>query len=288
MHHNQSTANDSNQSHMRINDTLLGSSEKKVLNWLAARMPSWVVPDTLTMFGLSASFLIFFSYALTIYSRSFLWLASVGFILQWFGDSLDGTLARYRKIERPRYGFFVDHAIDEVSEVLIFLGLGLSPYLRFDLAMLALISYLLMSTYVYLVTYVNGIFRISYARLGPTEVRVLAIIGNIVVFFAGNPIFHLHTGPGTPLSLTFYDLIAVAFTLLVAIMFVYNTIATAMYLSLEDRAEAHARKLQLRAARRQALRDERAMRKATANQARAQNNRTVKSITDSTRLKIDP
>lgn len=254
------------QNHTRINNTLLGSVEKKALLWLAARMPAWVVPDTLTAIGLLASVLIFFSYALTIYNRAFLWLASFAFLIQWFGDSLDGTLARYRKIERPRYGFFVDHIIDTVSEALIFLGLGLSPYLDFNLAMLALVGYLLLGTYVYLVTYVNGVFRISYARLGPTETRLLAVLANTVVFFAGNPVLHL--APRWPLAfqldLTFYDLVVVVFTLLILGFFIASTITTAMSLSLEDRAAARAKALQMKAARRQTLREERAMRKAAA------------------------
>lgn len=259
------------QNHTRVNDTLLGSVEKKALLWLAARMPTWVTPDTMTGLGLAAAFLIFISYALTLYHPGFLWLASLGFVIHWFGDSLDGTLARYRKIERPRYGFFVDHMLDSVSEVLIFLGLGLSPYLHFNLAMIGLTSYLLLATYVYLVTYVNGVFRISYARLGPTETRVLAILANTVVFFAGNPILHLHlrealiTGPVMALSLTFYDLVTIFFTILVTTFFIYSATTTAMSLSQADRysaREARKRRALDRKAQRLALREERKARKA--------------------------
>lgn len=246
------------QNHTRINDTLLGSIEKKALLWLAARMPAWVVPDTLTFIGLVASILIFLSYALTYFHKGFLWLASFAFLLNWFGDSLDGTLARYRKIERPRYGFFVDHIIDSASEVLIFLGLGLSPYLRFDLALLALVSYMLLATYVYLVTYVNGIFRISYARLGPTETRVLAIVANTLVFFSANPTVHLFkNGPAfLQISLTYYDLVAVIFIILVCTIFVSSAISTAASLSHEDRVAARAKAQQERVSRRQTRREQ--------------------------------
>jgi archaetidylinositol phosphate synthase len=252
--------------HTRINDTLLGGAEKKALHWLAARMPAWVVPDTLTGIGLFASILIFVSYALTYYNPAFLWLASFAFMLNWFGDSLDGTLARHRKIERPRYGFFVDHIIDSVSEVLIFIGLGLSPFLRFDLALLALIAYMLLSIYVYLVTYVNGVFRISYARLGPTEVRVIGIMANTIVFFSGNPTVTLPW-----LTLTLYDVIGVVVLLVILAVFLVASITTAMALSREDREAARQRRLnerETRIAHRQALRDERAMRKSTAKAAR--------------------
>lgn len=259
------------QNHTRINDTLLGNIEKRVLIWLAARMPAWVVPDTLTIIGLVASIIIFLSYALTFFHKGFLWLASFGFLLNWFGDSLDGTLARYRKIERPRYGFFVDHIIDSVSEVLIFLGLGLSPYLRFDLALLALVGYMLLATYVYLVTYVNGVFRISYARLGPTETRVLAILANTLVFFSANPTVNLfQNGPAfLRVSLTYYDLVGVFFIALVSAIFISSAISTAAGLSREDRAAARARSIQEKITRRQARREQRAMRKSVANTAQS-------------------
>lgn len=235
--------------HTRITDSLLGKAEKKALHWLAARMPAWVTPDTLTMLGLAASVLIFLGYALTFFDRAFLWLSSFGFLLNWFGDSLDGTLARYRKIERPRYGFFVDHIIDTISEALIFIGLGISPFLRFDLALLALIVYLMLSTYVYLATYVNGIFRISYARLGPTEARLVCIGANTIVFFTGTAALRLPLGSREVL-LTAYDVVAVVFIALAAVIFFYNAINTAMQLSREDRLAAQARRRTDREARR--------------------------------------
>jgi len=118
-------------------------------------------------------------------AAAFLWLASLGLVVNWFGDSLDGTLARYRKIERPKFGFFIDHTMDAVSETLIVFGLGLSPYVTFEIAAVALIGYLLMSVLVYVRTYVTGEFRISYGRFGPTEVRLIIILFNAVLFFVG-------------------------------------------------------------------------------------------------------
>ncbi len=197
------------ESQQRINNIILGPLERPALKWLAERMPAWVTPDLLTGFGFAASLLIFAGYALTNVDKGFLWLASLGFVLNWFGDSLDGTLARFRGIERPRYGFFVDHVIDAFSEVLIFLGIGLSPYVDFNIASLALVGYLLLSILVYITTYVNGVFRISYIRLGPTEMRFIAILANCVVFFLGNPVLHLPFGP-----LSFYNLVALLLALL--------------------------------------------------------------------------
>ena len=174
------------ENHKRENDILLGFLERPALQWLAAHSPAWVTPDVLTWTGVAASVLIFISYGLTQFNRNFLWLASFGFLLNWLGDSLDGSLARYRHIERPRYGFLVDHWVDAISVVLIFLGLGISPYVDLLVASLALIGYLLLSIMVYLITYVTGVFQITNAKIGPTEVRVLAVVLNAVMFFAGN------------------------------------------------------------------------------------------------------
>ncbi|MEL6929454.1 MAG: CDP-alcohol phosphatidyltransferase family protein [Cyanobacteria bacterium J06600_6] len=107
------------QPHTRINDILLAPLEKPALQWLAARMPSWVSPDLLTLFGIFGAIVILFAYLLANWTPGFLWLASLGLIINWFGDSLDGTMARYRQIERPKYGFFVDHTVDSLNEVLI-------------------------------------------------------------------------------------------------------------------------------------------------------------------------
>lgn len=267
MSQNQSQSNPSAQTHTRIINSLLGSSEKKALIWLAQRMPAWVVPDTLTLLGLFASVVIFVGYALTTYDSRFLWLASFGFVLNWFGDSLDGTLARVRKIERPRYGFFVDHMIDSVDEILIFLGLGLSPFVNFNLACIALIVYMLMSIFVYLGTYVNGVFRISYAGIGPTETRVLAILANTLVFFTGNPLVHLPFA-----SPTLYDILVFLIIILGVVLFTVNSISMAADLSREDRVvhqkkalEERVRRRTERMARQQLAQEARAARKASSS-----------------------
>jgi len=202
------------EKHKRENDILLGFLERPALQWLAEHAPAWVTPDGLTSLGMGASVLIFISYALTNISPHFLWLASLGFILNWLGDSLDGTLARHRHIERPRYGFMVDHWIDAMSTVLIFVGLGLSPYVDLVVACFGAIMYLLLSIMVYLVTYVTGVFRITSAKIGPTEIRGLAVILNTVIFFVGNPLMTLPYFGAT----SFYSL---AVALVVAAMGIY-------------------------------------------------------------------
>ncbi len=218
------------ENHKRENDILLGFLERPALAWLAKNMPSWVTPDTLTYLGIGASVLIFVSYALTKISPHFLWLASFGFLLNWLGDSLDGTLARYRHIERPRFGFLIDHWVDAISAVLIFLGLGLSPYVDLTVASMGVIAYLLLSIMVYLITYVTGVFTITSAKIGPTEIRVLAVILNTAMFIIGNPTFNLPYFGATSLYTLFVGLLSVA----MVIYFLVNTSIQARRLALLD------------------------------------------------------
>ena len=214
------------KSHKRVNDILLGPLERPALQWLAAHMPAWMNPDILTGIGVVGAVIIFFSYWLSNEVPAFLWVASLGFVINWFGDSLDGTLARYRKIERPKYGFFVDHTVDCFSEVLVVMGLGLSPYVTFSVACLALIGYLLMSVLVCIRTYVYGVFQISYGKFGPTEVRVVLILLNVVMYFLGAPEVELPLGLGTV-----YDIPIALIAVVLVMLFTTGSIRDAVELA---------------------------------------------------------
>ena len=214
----------------RENDILLGFLERPALQWLAAHLPEWVTPDILTWIGIGASVLIFVSYILTNVNPNFLWLASLGFILNWFGDSLDGTVARYRHIERPRYGFLVDHWVDALSAVLVFVGLGISPYVNIVVALLGVIAYLLVSIMVYLITYVTGVFTMTSAKIGPTEIRLLAILSNTAIFFIGDATFRLPFIGTT----TLYTLIVGTLAIIMFLYFMINTSIQARRLALLD------------------------------------------------------
>lgn len=218
------------ENHKRENKILLGFLERPALQWLAAHLPAWMTPDVLTWIGILASILIFVSYSLTRIHSGFLWLASLGFVLNWFGDSLDGTVARYRKIERPRYGFLVDHSVDAISLVLIFVGLGISPYVNLTVACFGIIGYLLLSIMVYLNTYVTGVFQITAAFIGPTEIRVLAILLNTAIFYIGEKTIILPVvGSMTP-----YTFFVALITAAMFIYFLTNTIIQARRLMLLD------------------------------------------------------
>jgi phosphatidylglycerophosphate synthase len=225
----------SNTDHKRVNDILLGPLERPALQWFSAHMPDWVTPDILTLIGVFGSFVILTGYALTEVNAAFVWLATLGFFINWFGDSLDGTLARYRKIERPKYGFFVDHTVDAFSYLLVFGGLGLSIYVSFTVALLALVGYLLMSVLVYVDTFVTGRFKISYGRFGPTEIRALAVLFNVIFFIFGVPV--IETPYGTA---PVYDLAVLAVAIILILLFMVSTVRRARQLSDIDQRDKKA------------------------------------------------
>jgi archaetidylinositol phosphate synthase len=164
----------------RALDGVISSHERGLLEYLARRMPSRVLPDHLTALGVVGAALAMAGLIAANFSLIFLWLAVLGLALNWIGDSLDGTLARVRRIERARYGFFVDHVSDIASQFLIVLGLGLSPLMRFDIALLALLGYLALGTYTYIKLHVTRSMQLTYFGVGPTEVRVLIGAGLVL------------------------------------------------------------------------------------------------------------
>lgn len=164
---------DTELAHSRALDGLLQRYEKPGLARLVQLVPSQVTPDHLTGAGVLGAALVFAGLLGSHYSPYVLWLALAGLALNWLGDSLDGSLARHRRIERPRYGFYVDHVSDLASQVLIVLGLGLSPFMRLDVALLALVGYMALSVMTYVRLHVSRDLKLSYFGVGPTEVRVL-------------------------------------------------------------------------------------------------------------------
>jgi archaetidylinositol phosphate synthase len=164
---------------------VLARAEKWLLPRLAASLPRWVVPDHLTAIGVLGSTMIALGYILSTHERHWLWLSNGGLIVNWFGDSLDGTTARVRKIERPRYGFYLDHLTDAYSTTVIGLGLGFSPYMLLSVGLAIVIAYLILSINVYLETHAFGVFRYGYGILGPTEARGVLFVLNTVALIVG-------------------------------------------------------------------------------------------------------
>jgi archaetidylinositol phosphate synthase len=165
----------------RFHGSLLAAAEKRALVWMAERMPDWINSDHLTVVGFAAQIATGACYALAAWDRRMLLAAIVCLAMNWFGDSLDGTLARVRQRQRPRYGFYIDHIIDSIGAVAMMGGLALSGYMHPMIAIGLLIAFLLLSIQSYLATYTLGEFHLSLWRFGPTELRVLLAIGNLTV-----------------------------------------------------------------------------------------------------------
>jgi archaetidylinositol phosphate synthase len=160
---------------------LLAAPEARVLERIARRLPARVMPDHLTALGVLAALGIAGAYVLSNGDKAWLWAASALLVVHWLGDSLDGTLARVRKTERPRYGYYLDHLVDAFATAAIGIGLGLSPYMLLSVGLVIVIAYLILSINTYLETQAFGVFALGYGRLGPTEARLLLIGVNALI-----------------------------------------------------------------------------------------------------------
>jgi phosphatidylglycerophosphate synthase len=168
--------------HIREHRSLLAAIEKRALIAIAWRLPEAIHSDHLTALALVAMAMAGAGFALARWDVRSLWVVVVALALNWFGDSLDGTVARVRKVERPRYGFYVDHVLDIVGATLLFAGLAASGFMTPMIALAMLVAYLLVSGEVFLATSVHGVFRMSFSGVGPTELRILLAIGALALF----------------------------------------------------------------------------------------------------------
>jgi phosphatidylglycerophosphate synthase len=155
---------------------------------MAQRLPHWILPDDLTALGVLAAVGICAAYQLSNNGRGWLWVASALLVVHWVGDSLDGTLARVRKSERPRYGYYLDHLVDAIATALIGVGLGFSPYMLVATGLVLVVAYLVLSINTYLETNTLGVFSLGYGRLGPTEARVGLVAINTLLALGVAPV----------------------------------------------------------------------------------------------------
>jgi archaetidylinositol phosphate synthase len=157
---------------------LFARFERRFLPWLAGKLPRWILPDDMTALGVLAAFGVCAAYQFSNEGNGWLWVASGLLVVQWLGDSLDGTLARVRKIQRPKYGYYLDHIVDAIATAAIGLGLGLSPFMLLSIGALIVVGYLILSINVYLESMAFGRFRLGYGYFGPTEIRAVLILLN--------------------------------------------------------------------------------------------------------------
>lgn len=225
-----SDAYDSNSEADHIQTSFLAKIEKKSLIWLANRMPGWVTPDMLTYLGLFAMAWIGLCYYLAKRHWIFLILASVGFAVNWFGDSLDGTLARVRKKERPFYGYYIDHLVDAFGITLVIIGISYSRLVHHPFPLIVLALFLIASINTYLAAHAMNIFKISYLRLSTTEARIVLSIFNIILIFCQE--INLF---GVRIFL--FDIIAIIMSLFLFIAILRSAIKNLIMLDREERAK---------------------------------------------------
>lgn len=200
---------------VRIQTSILNGVEKQALVWLAKRQPGWVTSDLLTYIGVLGAFICGLGFALSGLDIRWLWLSSAGLVINWYGDSLDGTLARVRNTQRPKYGFFIDHSVDAITITMMCVGAGFSPLLRLDLALCVLVGYLILSIYTYVCTIVTNQMRLTYGKLGPTEFRLIIIICNtLFIYTPWSGLQFMVAG----ISLSLFDIIAIAVVVIIAIL----------------------------------------------------------------------
>lgn len=220
----------------RIQTSILNPLEKKVLVWLAERMPSWVTSDMLTFVGFLGAIVMATGYALANLNLNWLWLSCLGLMINWFGDSLDGSLARVRNTQRKTYGFYIDHNVDVINETIMFVGVGLSPLVNMSFAMFALVAYFMLSIYVYIDCHLKGEMRLTYAGMGPTEFRLILIIVNICFIYIPwlsqwkKPITIFHND----FQVGLFDYIAVAAALAIFAAYIVSFFKDLKYFNQQD------------------------------------------------------
>jgi len=215
-----------------INTGLTAHAEEKAKEWICPRIPQWVNSDMLTVLGFLSSFIIAAGFVLGFANRWYLILVVVGLILNWFGDSFDGSLARYRHKTRPNYGYYIDHITDGLTVTVLGLGLGLSGFIRVEIALAFIIMYLMLMMHVELVTYVENEFKYSFGLFGPTEFRIIGILLAVVMFFIPVKYFDIWG-----YTLTQYDLFATFAVVVMFIILISSIVSKGVELDKIDRAK---------------------------------------------------
>jgi archaetidylinositol phosphate synthase len=212
----------------RIQQSLLAGLEKRVLIWIALRLPPWITSDHLSLLGLLSMAGAGVFYSLSGSAKGWLWLVNLMILLNWAGDSLDGTLARVRNRQRPRYGFYVDHVIDAVSAVFLLTGLGMSGLMSPSVSATLLVAFLLLSLESYLAAYALATFRISHGWFGPTELRLLLMTGNCFLLTRTEAVLFGH-------RFLLFDIGGAAGTAGMVLIFIWTAIRNTVALYREER-----------------------------------------------------
>jgi len=215
-----------------INTGITAKIEERAKEWICPRLPMWVTPDLLTGIGVIGYILTAIGFIFGFMNRYYLILVVLGLIINWFGDSFDGSIARYRKKTRPNFGYYIDHIIDSISVLIFSLGLGLSGYVKIEIALIFGIMYLLIMAHVELVTYVQNEFKYSMGLVGPTEMRIIAIIFTTVIFFLPVRYFDVLGH-----MLTQYDFVVLGMSLIMFVVVIVSILQKGVELDRIDRGK---------------------------------------------------
>lgn len=212
-----------------INTAITAKAEKKLIAWLCPRIPKWVNSDMLTIFGFLGSLLISVSLVVGFFHKWVLLLIPVGFFINWFGDSLDGSLARYRKCGRPNFGYYIDKMVDGITAFILPLGMGLSGFIKIEIAMIFACMYLLMMMHVHIVVHIKNECKNSFGLIGPTEVRIIASAIAIYMYFTNVNYYNVYGH-----YITQFDIVVLAFSMIMFLILVVDFFKTLFVLHKRD------------------------------------------------------
>lgn len=209
----------------RVQGNVVNRIERRFLTWICKRIPDAITSDHLTLFGVMGAVMTAVSYAASRSDHRFLWLAAIGYAIHWFGDSLDGSLARHRNAARPRYGYFLDHSVDAICIILMIGGIGLTGYVRLDAALMVVLGYFALSIHVFLRNHVTNTFQLSFMAFGPTEFRMIFV--GITLWMYGSGLDGASSGIA---DLTRYDVALLIVGGVLLTLFAVNTLVMILHL----------------------------------------------------------
>jgi phosphatidylglycerophosphate synthase len=216
-------------SQQAINTAITAKAEEKAKEIICPRIPEWIGPDHLTFIGIIGIVIVSVGFVLGYLNRYYLGLVPLGLIINWFGDSFDGSIARYRKRTRPNYGYYIDKMVDAVVMIMFGLGLGLSGFVKIEIAILLTAIYLAMMINVDLLVYVKGEAKNSFGWFGPTEFRIIGIIFSIVMFFMPVKYYDIYG-----YLVTQYDIVVLVLSVLMFLILISEIVKNGIRLNKED------------------------------------------------------
>lgn len=216
-------------SQQAINTAITAKAEEKAKEIICPRIPKWISPDHLTFIGIIGIVIVSIGFILGYLNRYYLGLVPLGLIINWFGDSFDGSIARYRKRTRPNYGYYIDKMVDAIVMIVFGLGLGLSGFVKIEIAILLTAIYLAMMINVDLLVYVKGEAKNSFGWFGPTEIRIIGIIISAVMFFIPVKSYDIYG-----YLVTQYDIVVLVLSVLMFLILISEIVKNGIRLNKED------------------------------------------------------